>query len=196
MLRELIVKLSDHIDGLMRELGFNHLNYTIRQLEVMERMIDQKFPEGHKPQGTTIIPFAYYLGECIVRNVPGAKWEVPEGATAINEIAVSLSSTENLSKLGTHVYPFNRVAKYWKDRSDRMSTLLRMVMRMDEVQLNPEYLKKRIGGDGWIQTLYGDCYRMLMANEDKSAPKDQSFMEAMDEISKKMNEDGKDGENK
>lgn len=188
MLRELLDAVSKNIDGMMREFGISHLNYTTRQLEVLERLVDDRFPVGHKPMPTTIIPFAFYLGECIVRNVPGAKWEIAKDASAINEIAISLTGSDTLSRLGTHVYPFNRVWKFWNDRTDRMSTMLRMVMRMDEVQLNPEYLKKRIGADGWIQTFYGDCYRMLVAKEDKSGPKEQSFMEAMNAIAKKMEE--------
>jgi hypothetical protein len=179
--------LRKEIGTMMRAFGINHLNYTERQLEAIERLIDDKFPEGHRPQPTTILPFAFYLGECVIRNVPGAKWEILDNPSSVSDIVVRVPN--NKGSVLHYVYPFTRTIKYWKDRTDRMSTMLRMTTYMGEIELSAEYQKKRIGQDGWIQTFYGDCYRVMLGDpETKEKMNNVSYMQAMDKMEKGKND--------
>lgn len=180
MLRELFTKtMPPNIDNMMKLFGLGRLNYSTKQLEIIEDMIDKQYPLGHKPMATTLIPFAYYLGECIIRAVPGASWYFPPDSDSLSSVSVSLKSGSS-SHL---VYPFTRVVKFWRDRTDRMSTMVRMTQFMAEVSLDRKYLATRIGKDGWIQSYYGDCYRMMIADKETMKPTPgKSYMQAMTEM--------------
>lgn len=179
MLRDLLKTMKLNITDMMRIFGIGQVNFSTKQLEIIEDMIDKQYPVGHKPMATTLIPFAYYLGECIIRSVPGAHWHVPDDADSLNMLTVSLKSTDT-----NHlVYPFTRAAKFWHDRTDRMSTMVRMTQFMAEIQHTRSYLSKRIGKDGWIQSYYGDCYRIMIGDHATKKPiPGMSYMKAMKDI--------------
>lgn len=168
-LRDLLKHLKDGgIQTMLGAFGFAHLNYTKKQLEAIEDKINDQYPEGHKPKSlATLIPFGFFLGECIIKNVPGAHWHVPEDVEGIFDISVKITS----DKHGSEVYPFRRIQKYWFDRSDKLSVMLQMIEFMNEMSLDIGYQEKRAEAEGWIQTNFGIKFRMHIKDKNSGHTK-------------------------
>lgn len=181
-LRQLLKGLQENIVTMMSVFGFRHLNYTQKQLEAVEDKIEQEYPLGHQPQITTIFTFGFFLGECIIKANPGSKWKIADDAKSPFDMVIEIPSDEDGTPAAS-ASPMTRVRKYWFDRSDKPSTLLRMVCQMTELKLDPEYNKKRADRNGWIQTYYGDRYRQLEASPELlEKVKGQTPEEAMNTI--------------
>lgn len=166
-LQLLLDGLKANIGQMMEVFGFRHLNYTQKQLEAIEDKIEHEYPVGHKPQVTTLFVFGFFLGECIIRNIPGSKWKIEDDATTPFDIIVEVPGGEG--EPCAQVSPFIRARKFWFDRSDRLSTMLRMVCRMNELNIDPIHYQKRADKDGWIQTFYGDRFRQVEADDEMMA---------------------------
>lgn len=80
LLKELILKLKEgEADKLIGLFGAKP-TYTGESLKEIEDKINIKYPVGHMPLITTLIPFGFYFGETIIRNFKGANW-VTEGVS-------------------------------------------------------------------------------------------------------------------
>jgi len=143
------------ICALFEDKEQHKLKYSEDELEAIERKIIEKFPEGHQPKPTTLIPFGFYLGQLIIKKIPGAKW-CPTDDDDIFEVSVEFTDNEgNTMK----VKPFIRAMKFWKKREDRMSSFLRMICFNSEIKLDEEYWSMRADEDGWITMAWGDMFR-------------------------------------
>ena len=142
------------------------LQYSDKELRLIEEKINDMFEVGHEPMATTLIPFGYYLGELLIRKFPGSKWVVTDEVNKSNDIfEVYVEIAAGTGK--AQVRPFIRVSKYWKNREDRMSSLVRMIELTSEIQMDPEYWSKRADEDGWIQLASGDAMRMFQTKKNK-----------------------------
>jgi hypothetical protein len=138
------------------------IEYSLDQLIEIEKTIDERYPVGHNPFPTTLIPFGLYLGELIVRTIPGA--ELVKSAPSMWDITVKfkMASQEGWFQ----AKPFRRVSKFWKNREDRMSSFFRMCEFMSEIEFTEEYIKSRADEDGWIYMESGDKFRMMKKGKD------------------------------
>ena len=64
------------------------------------------------------------------------------------------------------MYPFKRVNKYWKDRSDRLTSLVKMISFTTEISMDPDYWKHRADDDGWIRLINGEMLRVFKTDKD------------------------------
>ena len=102
----------------------------------------------------------------LIRKFPGSKWVVTDKVNESNDIFEVY--VEIAAGTGTaQVRPFVRVNKYWKNREDRMSSLVHMIEFTSEIKMDPEYWSKRADEDGWIQLASGDAMRMFQTKKDK-----------------------------
>jgi len=142
------------------------LKYTESELALIEEKIDEMFPVGHKPMATTLVPFGYYLGKMFITKFPGSEWYVSDKANETNDIwDVSVKLKVDDSKHTMEVKPFRRVQKFWKNREDKMTSMLRMVIFTTEISMDAEYWTKRADEDGWILMGSGDMLRMFVGEK-------------------------------
>ena len=177
-LRKLITSMQEDQNGFMEMLmnallnikNVKKLKYDEKELELIEDKINEMFPVGHKPLATTLIPFGFYLGEYLIRKIPGAIWKFPDDGKieeSIWDICIEFKTSEGLLM---NAKPFMRAKKYWLNREDKMSTLARVMCFNSEISMDPEYWSKRADDNGWITMAWGDMFRMFQG--DKKTIKD------------------------
>lgn len=141
------------------------LKYTEKELQHIESKIDEIFPEGHEPYYSTLIPFGFYLGQLLIKKVKGARWYVPPELNENGDIFdICVEHVRGDQTL--RVQPFSRVKKFWMNRNDKMSVLVRMFEFQTEITLNHEYWSTRADEDGWITMPDGYMFRMFKAEKD------------------------------
>ena len=150
------------------EEKYKSLKYTIAELEEIEEMIDKQYPVGHKPLSTTLIPFGFYLGEVLKKSIEKSHWVIKPDKNNPEDLFEATIKCNSMI-----AYPFRRVNKFWHDRSDKMSSLVRMISFTTEVSLDPDYWKHRANEDGWIHLINGEMIRMFIAE-----PGDTEFKNA------------------
>lgn len=161
--------LADCEKNLKKKLKFNE-----EELEDLEEKIDERFPQGHEPMLTTIIPFGYYLGEVLRKKIPGAKWKISDEVNEKNDIMKVVLEFTDGNGHTMQAMPFKRVIKYWRNREDRMSSFVKMIEMTTEVQLDPDYWGKRADEDGWILMANDTMFRMFIG--DKNSKGDHGKM--------------------
>ncbi|MNQ73820.1 hypothetical protein D3C85_885630 [compost metagenome] len=92
--------------GMLVLAGFKP-SYTPESLPELEAVIERMFPDGAL-FSTTHIPFGWYLGEVIVRNIPGAQWQ---------EENSFLNTSITIPGYADRIQPFIYVEKFFSDRS-------------------------------------------------------------------------------
>lgn len=105
--------------------SFMNCDFTPDSLIQMEKVIQLQFPKEQPAQfPTTYIAFAIYLGETIVRNIPEAKWDIPEDKRKLLDSAliIPVYGTSSTAKM----MPFFRVMKFFKDRTDGLKVFYDM----------------------------------------------------------------------
>jgi hypothetical protein len=151
-LEGLLTQLSTDSPMLLKLFGFTG-NYEADSLDSLEEMIKTLYPvDGPAKFDTTYLPLGFYLGETIIRNIPGAKWEL-EAVDHIGEIGISIPQAEKSDGV-LKVFPFNRVRNFFLDHTDGLTVLFRMVLAMS---LN--LLSTTADGE-WVELPNGDKYRM------------------------------------
>lgn len=155
------MKAKEILDGL-RE-GTEHVfrlnglptSYQEEDLDLFEDFINELYPDEGMPSSPMIIPpFGYYLGETIVRNIPGAKWELDEPIDNIARLSISVPARNGDET--ARLYPFIRAQKFFQDRSDGLSVYFRGVNLMS-LGFIQDKLKKN--EERWVN-IGTDIYRM------------------------------------
>lgn len=142
------------------------LKYTEKELELIEQKINDVFPQGHEPLPTTLIPFGFYLGELMIRKIPGAKWKITDEVNASNNVFDIFVEFE--ANGGTmQMFPFKRAHRFWMKREDRMSAMVLMIEITSEITMDKEYWSLRTDKDGWI-TMASGCMLRLFQAENKN----------------------------
>lgn len=112
------------------------LDYTEDSLKSLEEAINDIYPEGHQVVApTTYVPFAVYLGEVIINSVKGAEWEIDD-IEYLNDITINVPTEDDNPDNHATVYPFRRVEKFWKDRTDSLHVYACMIRMMANGELN------------------------------------------------------------
>lgn len=133
-------------------------DFSENDLTALEKIIDELYPLGHKSMVTTLIPFGMYLGETIIRNIPGAEWDLSHAEEGdIFNFRVNVPSGENQV---VTVMPFQRVRNFWFDREDGLAVMYRTINLFNLQFVNPEKLKE---GE-WKEFANGDKIRFFKAN--------------------------------
>jgi hypothetical protein len=134
--------------------------YEPDSLEALEEMITTLYPkEGPAKFDTTYMPLGFYLGETMVRNIPGAKWVI-EDLDYIGQLAVSVPNSGDQEILDISadavmkVYPFNRVRNFFHDHTDGLAVLFRMTLA-----ISLGLLPKSADGE-WVHLPNGDSFRV------------------------------------
>ena len=175
-----LINIEDITKVKSEDLQYNRdvhkLKYNDAELSLIEKKINEKYPQGHKPLATTVIPFGFYLGEMIIKKIPGAKWNVSDEDNKNGDIFDISVEFKNPKGYSMRAKPFMRAKKYWINREDRMTTFLRMLCFNTEITMDREYWSRRADQDGWITFAWQDMFRMFEANADSldAAMKDMS----------------------
>jgi hypothetical protein len=135
------------------------IDYTFESLMKCEEAINNLYPEGHKPLPTTLIPFGFLLGETIVRKL-GGEWDYD--ADSIWNVKVKVINKSDGEMV---LKPFLRIEKFWKDRSDAMSAMYRMVEYSSGADLSPENIGRFEDDDGWVHFPDGFKFRLRRSDE-------------------------------
>jgi hypothetical protein len=153
--------LNEMKSGMARVI-FGYLNvpldFSEQSLVLIEEKINEMYPLGHQPLLTTLIPFGYYLGETIIRNIPNAHWDA-SNAEDIFDVSVVIENplAKDNQPQKSVVKPFLRVRKFWFDRTDGLAVLYRMVNLMNLNFIDTSNLKK---GE-WVELPNGDRFRLV-----------------------------------
>lgn len=158
-------EIVQEMEQALAATGFE-LTYTPRSLLRLERVVNQMFPkEGPSRLTTAYLPFGYYLGETIRRNIPEAKWVDNDDPF---EISVTIP-VKNIADTGTaHLKPFIRVYKFFTDRSEGLKPLydlanlsnLGMLGNIDPRNIPADELGK------WKNFPNGMQFRIMQADAD------------------------------
>ncbi|MDA1675118.1 MULTISPECIES: hypothetical protein [Bacillus cereus group] len=98
-------------------------DYSEQDLISLEECFNHLYPlEEQPPLTTTFIPFGFYLGEALVQNIPGAKWNclyIDEGD--LFGIKVTLPTDTGTIQ----IRPFQWVRNFWFNRDGNFVELYR-----------------------------------------------------------------------
>ena len=146
---------------------YKKLKYTLAELGDIEDMLDKQYPIGHIPQSTTLIPFGFYLGQVLKKTFENSQWIISKDKSEAHHLfEMTIKCELDKNGIGIIVYPFKRVNKYWKDRSDRLTSLVKMISFTTEISMDPDYWKHRADDDGWIRLINGEMLRVFKTDKD------------------------------
>jgi len=149
---------------LFKTLGCS-IELTEKALIQNENIIEKKFPFGHKPLPTTLIPFSLHLGETIIANIPGSKW-VNEMIDNPIDIRIEVPIFNKKEKEVIIIYPYNRVEKFWIfNRDYSLSCMLRTLKFIQNNDLNDSQFKYKADKDGWFKIPDGDLIRVTIIHK-------------------------------
>jgi hypothetical protein len=137
------------------------VDYSEESLSHCEDFINAIYPVGHIPHPTTVLPFGYYLGETIIRNIPDSKWDVDTPAETVWDIGVKIEipfASEDMPRTQI-VRPFMRAQKFWRDRSDGLRAMYILVNQLSLGFVDPTKAKP---GE-WIELPVGIKFRYTIA---------------------------------
>lgn len=97
-------------DSLLNLINFKPI-YDLESLSSLESVIEERYRLGHKPMITTLLPYGFYIGECLVRDIEGAHWNVDNAKNVFDfTISVPLKGEHVLIK------PYEAIKTYWFNR--------------------------------------------------------------------------------
>lgn len=105
------------------------IQYTNEGLEEIDQLINELYPLGHEPQEALVRLFGFYFGETIVRTIPSAHWDM-DNIKSFNEILQATITYKEGNRIN-QIQPFQRVIRYWFDRSLTLSSLYRYINLTD-----------------------------------------------------------------
>lgn len=124
------------------------LNYSIESLKQIDNYFDRHLfkyipKEGEeidKETQGTLFSLACYLGETILMNVPGSRWQIDENENALQKIAVILSENNV-------VWPFDKIAKrFFNGAEDGIYVygyfLVKDYLEKDTIVIKNQHMKK------------------------------------------------------
>ena len=163
------------------------LAFTYEELQVVEKRFMEMWSPAKPMKTETSIMFGWYLGETIIRNIPGSKWNNPESEDVLN-MSVSVYSKMRAEEISREIlgkedeekkegaspasficYPSVRVRKFAKNHEDRMTNLFRMLLLQCKYSTKEILEMGRPMDDGWYLLPDGDMIRITTL--DKEATK-------------------------
>lgn len=130
-----------------------NVDYSLDELYLIEKEFGKRWHNTDVKAFTTYLPFGYILGETIVRNIPGSKWNYDEEINNVFDVSISVPVKTDGDEEQTYmkIYPIVRVRKFHKDREDRLTTMYWIVDMLskytnDELLRMGEYVE-----DGWYK---------------------------------------------
>lgn len=132
-LREMVEKVKETSDMVFGVIGYKS-TLTFENLRKMEEVINSMYPQGHDPMPTTVIPFGVHVGEVLIKHIPGAKWNFDEPIEYVYDLSITCPGPNGAV---AKVKPLQRVAKFWRDRTDTIFGFAEMIRDMANGTLNP-----------------------------------------------------------
>lgn len=127
-INDLIRTVKSQLLPILENMFDLDLDYSPFSLSAVEQQINESYPEGHKVmEDTTYIPYGVYLGEVIVKNFPNAKWCVDKDTTYLSDVYISIPYGKKGEGMDFRAFPFMRIYKFWKDRTDSLVAYYNMI---------------------------------------------------------------------
>lgn len=174
---ELVEDKKGGFDFMLKVFGFKPKeHYTYEALWELEELINDMYPEGHEPLPTTLLPFGHYLLRTLKANL--FEYEVFPKQETVWDIYMEFEQKGGMKMM---VYPFERANKFWRNREDRMSSLLEMISFLTENDASSPKVQAMADEDGWIKLPKGSVFRLLRTGEDGKPiePKDDNQREKL-----------------
>ncbi|WP_145052660.1 hypothetical protein [Paenibacillus xylanexedens] len=130
-------------------------DFSAESLSALEAGINRMYPAGAKSASFALVSaFGMYLGETLVRTIPGASWVKIEGGIDIRDISVEVPiNGKSMNEQKIMLKPFSRIVNFWHDRTDGIRVLYDTasamnlgVVKFGEKYEGPEW--KRMGNTG------------------------------------------------
>jgi hypothetical protein len=123
----------------------------------IEKYINDSFSENHKPMPSTCVMLGILLGETIVRNIKGAKWNTKEVDT-LYDITVGLELDNSPGEV--MINPVIRIENFFKDKEDSIVAMYLMAELMSNYDIfSQEFKDKFLNEEGWITMPDGYRFR-------------------------------------
>lgn len=142
-------------------------NPTKEGLLESERVINEKFPIGHVPLPTTLIPFGIQLGNALIEHLPNSKW-IYKNAQNVNDV-ILLTQLEEGVFIASN--PFGRVNHFWiRNRNTTMSKMLASLLFCKQyyglLSTEPHLILQPVDKNGWFEIPGGDKIRVRTINKE------------------------------
>lgn len=132
-------------------------HYTYDAVKDLEKVVNEVYPQGHKPLTTTYIPFGLYLGKTLIDNIENAEWGGLD-EDHIWDIYIEIKQKNDESM---RVFPFKKIISFWEDRSNNLTSVIKMCEFVTNYDISDKELMKQFEDkDGWIHFETGDCFRV------------------------------------
>lgn len=138
--------------------------YTLEQLFEIEELFFQFYHGKKETLATTIVPFGFYLGQTMIKNIAGAAWHNLEAKNLFD------LQIKTIAKDGGAYYskPFMRFVNYIHNEEDKPSTLLWTFKSLSENTYKELMEKGEPMTDGWYKFPEGHMIRIVVSDK-KSA---------------------------
>jgi hypothetical protein len=152
---ELVNKIMPELESTANEFGGWDADAVANLDRYIDKRMDENPSESYKQ--AMVMHSGFYLGECIRRAVPGAKWVLEEDGLYI------------VLPNGFRVIPHRRVAKRMTDPSDACEALFHAALNSDAInQLKPQV-------EGNIMQIWIDHDGAIGKVTEKSSPQKGLF---------------------
>lgn len=130
---EMREKLKPQMPFLFSAIGFDSIDFTMASLKKLENTINRMYPLGHEPMSTTLMMIGLYVGEVLIKNIPGARWNIKgENPFKDWEIKIDMKELDQFT-----AYPVQRVRNFWFDRTDTIWGWAGMIRDLRSGALDP-----------------------------------------------------------
>lgn len=149
---------SDMLATMSIAMGINP-TYDKQMLLDIERYISTQFNPNHKPLPTTCVMFGILLGETIIRNVEGFKWDDSNVVKYMFDDLKLIGETTK-SEGSIIINPVVRIDKFFNDKEDSIVALFLLADLMSNYDIHStEFKNKFLNDEGWITMSDGYTFR-------------------------------------
>lgn len=150
------LKTLDMAEALMFQYLGAPQDYSIETLEIIEELMRDKIPEGKEViHWSTYMPFGWYYGKVIVKNIEGAKW-VGDGSDPM-ELSIQFKIKDGSQSV---MFPFKRIMNWWRDHTDGLVPFFKMMDYFNRYGIPNESDADK---DGWIEK---DGFKMRVTKKE------------------------------
>ena len=168
MKSETFEKIIANLNGGMAAKMFGMIgfkpNYTLEQLQEIEQEFQAMYG-GREILPTTVVPFGFYLGETLVRNIPNAKWDFT--ADFLCDVSIKIQGKDGGELIAK---PFTRFEKFLKDDSDKPSTMFWLFSQLSQKTTKELMAEGTPLTDGWYKFPDGHMFRFFIEKKQKVRP--------------------------
>jgi hypothetical protein len=134
-----------------RITGFT-LDFTPESLKKYDRYLSKAYKDITKPEFETLLGIGIYLGETVVKNIPGARWST-EPLKGPLELKIIIDNHQTKLKMENEeleikeymLYPIKSAANFFLDKTRKLYTLYQSLKDSlgEEIDINDEQWKHK-----------------------------------------------------